>query len=515
MPTSSKAVPISGQNQPITIDPKGIRLHAPGLVGQVVVQESQDASTRFASRAIHAESFAGIDSILQESACASIRKFELAIEENPQSWTGTRSMLMETVDRMDAPITLEVPREEDMNYAVLVYDEEDGYAWVLPNEMPQARSTIMPSLGFKLPKPQTLINGGIKRVGRALIRLIAWPAKDFLGGQLAGAITKWEKKKRKYGLWQIDPNKKDFTDRIQDWDGLTQGRVLLMIHGTFGTLKSSFDDLINKVIFNEIQAYYENRVIGFNHPSLYHDARQNVSKLFSFLEKQLPENRNLKLDILTSSRGGLVGREFIRQVLERSQPLSGRIEIDRAILVAAPNRGTALADGKNLGNLINRYTNLLSFLPLSVFSVVLELLIELVKVAAVGALEELPGLKCQSPEGPYVSDLNTSESGQVKFHAITSDFTPASGGWLRLMGKRFRDENIDRVFGEPNDGVVPTIGAFDTAPLKQGPATGTSYFSVAPENRRVFNEGGSIHHLNYFGVPDVNRLVFHWLHEGR
>ena len=59
----------------------------------------------------------------------------------------------------------------------------------------------------------------------------------------------------------------------------------------------------------------------------------------------------------------------------------------RVVFVAGPNAGTILADADHLGDLVDRYTNLLAFFPDNEVTDVLEGVITVVKQLAVGAVK--------------------------------------------------------------------------------------------------------------------------------
>ena len=76
------------------------------------------------------------------------------------------------------------------------------------------------------------------------------------------------------------------------------------------------------------------------------------------LAQMLPNDIALDCDIITHSRGGLVGRELIERMTEK-QLDKRKLNIRRAVFVAGPLDGTVLADGEHMFDFMDRYTNLL------------------------------------------------------------------------------------------------------------------------------------------------------------
>ncbi len=407
------------------------------------------------------------------------------------------------------PISFQVPADAQKDYALLTYDAEGGYEWILPQESRTVSRSLHSHLTFYISGPtsptahtRTLTYS----IGRKLIKLIAWKSEDWVGRKGLDIITKWENNKRPYGLHMVNPNSSEKVSPINDWEYLRQGKILLLLHGTFGTTQSSFGEMIDSAMYQELSNIYRQRIIAFNHPTLHHTPTQNVSELITFLQ-----NKSIHLDIMTASRGGIVGREFIRQIQLNSLP----IKIDRALLVASPNRGTVLADPEKMIQLIDRFTNLLTFLPVNIFSTILEGILALVKILGHGTIAGLPGLQCQAPNNDYLKKLNSFNLKGTQFYSISTDFTPDDAGWIKRMGKQAIDDILDREFGEANDGVVPTNGAYDTRPLAftdmRRSLIDESFFYIPVSNRMTFRNSNNMHHLNYFTYPDVQHQVLRFL----
>jgi pimeloyl-ACP methyl ester carboxylesterase len=199
----------------------------------------------------------------------------------------------------------------------------------------------------------------------------------------------------------------------------------------------------------------------------------------------------LELDVVCHSRGGLVAR----CLAERSE-----LAIERVVFVGTPNAGTVLADFDHLGDLLDAYTTLLSFVPDVGITDVLETLIALAKSLTVGALKGLEGLVSMTPRGTFLDHLNAtaSASAGARYFALASDYeplTPALREWAR-------NRLTDSLFAHAaNDLVVPTDGVYG--------ANGAVGFPIA--DRHVFGTADGIAHSGYFTSEIGAGKLLEWL----
>jgi hypothetical protein len=68
-------------------------------------------------------------------------------------------------------------------------------------------------------------------------------------------------------------------------------------------------------------------------------------------------------------------------------------------MVATPNAGTALADSARIGQLLNRLTNMLQFIPTNGVTDTLDVILAVVQQVAIGAFK-LTFRICRGPFGP-------------------------------------------------------------------------------------------------------------------
>lgn len=502
---------LTGTASPIQIGSEGYTLRAPGLVGEVRAMSAVENTTR------------GDGGLKEPALQAAMRQagmvpgavFELDIETEAPALKpdGTRADGLTNTTREGEPaVELAVPHlQRGAAYAVLYTDEADVSRWVLPENPPDAQAAAGVPVRFNLPRQSAptaleptdgpVTRGAGTKLGRRLVRLVAWAGAPLLGPAVRAAAQAWEEAKRPYGLHRVTPE--GYTaDPVQGkpaaWSELGVGRALLLLHGTFSSSEASFAAL-GRDALAALAGRYPAGVFAFNHPSLHHAPRENVQ----FFLDHLPLDVSLDLDVMTHSRGGLVGRELVRRLGElRGQ---GRaVQVRKALLVAAPNQGTILTDPKNGLDLLDRYTNLLTDLPDSLYTYVLEGVLAVVKLTAFIALAELPGLNCLPPNNPYLRDLNAAAAVNTEYFALSADFTPDAPGWLARLGKLAGDKFVDSVFGGANDVVVPALGGYTAGATTAG-------FPLDEAHRVVFSGVARVHHSNYFSTPVVRAQILDWL----
>jgi hypothetical protein len=176
-----------------------------------------------------------------------------------------------------------------------------------------------------------------------------------------------------------------------------------------------------------------------------------------------------------------------------------RLSVRKVVFVGTPNAGTALADAKHMGDFIDTYTNLLSFLPDNGVTEALEMVIAVVKQFAVAGVKALPGLQSMHTDG----ELATSrlDAGETAFYALSSDYTPEPGTGLAALRALLQNRLLDKVFDAGNDLVVPTASVYG--------ANGADFFPVA--HRVSFGAGDAVAHTGFFGNPAAQRQIEKWL----
>jgi pimeloyl-ACP methyl ester carboxylesterase len=234
-------------------------------------------------------------------------------------------------------------------------------------------------------------------------------------------------------------------------------------------------------------------VLALDHFTISVTPRDNVE----WLARVLPESGPMTLDVVTHSRGGLVGRALAERAAELG--IRDRLVVRNLVMVAPPNAGTALADKEHLSRLLDRITNLVQYIPDNGVTDVLGLVLSVVKQLAVGAFGGLEGIMAMDPQGADLKAFNHSPGSAATYRVVASDFEPPPGSSL---GRIARDQGTDYVFGQAqNDLVVPTLGAYELP--------STPGFPVA--DPLVFPSEASVDHSSYFGRPELWAKLMEWL----
>ncbi|MEO7996577.1 MAG: hypothetical protein ABI852_03985 [Gemmatimonadaceae bacterium] len=389
---------------------------------------------------------------------------------------------------------------------VLASDESGVMTWNVAEESREAAGVVRGGSGTKRtylirrtvtqaesgPKTRGLIGA----VGKKILKVVAFKLLDPIGGLVGDFFAgRWEAKKRPYRFRTFtteDYNQPD--GRIlqpADWQKIGTGRALLMIHGTGSRTHGAFGSLSPETIAT-LHQRYDGRVFGFDHFTLSEDPRQNIEWFF----RHLPQDRNLDVDIVCHSRGGLVSRLLSERANEFS--LGTRtLNVNKIVFVAAPNSGTTLADPKYMNAYIDSYTNLLNFVPDTGIIEALEGLVTVVKQLAVGALKGLDGLQSMNPAGDFIKNMNVGPVGNTKYYALASNFEPNTPGFKSFAADRLTDS----IFKANNDLVVPTDGVFSK--------NGRGGFPI--DEKFVFDPSAGVGHTNFFAQKKTNEKILEWL----
>jgi len=241
------------------------------------------------------------------------------------------------------------------------------------------------------------------------------------------ALTEEGSGKIKEGLYKVAA---DFSLTEYHGSKITGSNLpaLLFIHGTSSSARGAFGALANSKVWEDITGFYGDRILAFEHRTLTVGPFQNVLELI----QALPPNTTY--DLVTHSRGGLVGELLVRFAesetgfLEQSIALlqeEGRekdiaciqeactlmrqksIKVGRFVRVACTARGTSLLSERTdiflntLINLIHVSAPLLAVLTGGLKMLIAE------TVNSKNSFTELPGLEAQRPGSAVIKALNT------------------------------------------------------------------------------------------------------------
>ena len=398
-------------------------------------------------------------------------------------------------------IEVNVPAPGDGNGQVLLYAAEDGsLSWHYAVDVPPAAA---PDRGgerrtYRVPKavvPPDEQDAGAHRgivgaIGKKVLKVLVFPLVDPVLGKVGDHFARrWEGKNRLNRVrWMtVDGYRRgqapSFTDA--DWSRLREGRALLLVHGTFSTPQGGFGS-IPEATMRALHEKYDGRVAAFEHHSVSVTPQDNAT----FLAGLVPGGSPLQVDLVTHSRGGLVGREIAS---------AGVLDVRGLVMVASPNAGTVLADRKHLSDFIDRITDLAQFVPDNGVTDTLGLVFSVVKQLAVGAVGGLDGLISMNPAEGYLAELNGRPAPRAVVRAIAADYEPPQGAPLARVA---RDKGTDLVFAAvDNDLVVPTDGCWSV--------DGADGFPI--DERLVIDASKAVDHNSFFRQPEVSERLLTWL----
>jgi pimeloyl-ACP methyl ester carboxylesterase len=398
-------------------------------------------------------------------------------------------------------IEVNVPAPGDGNGQVLLYAAEDGsLSWHYSVDVPPAETITRGGERRTYRVPRAVVppaeqdgdahRGILGAVGKKVLKVLVFPLVDPVLGRVGDHFAhKWEEKNRLNRVrWMNVGDYRSgqapsFTDA--DWETLRAGRALLLVHGTFSTPQGGFGG-IPEATMTELHERYGGRVAAFEHHSVSVTPKENAD----FLAGLLPAGDAPEVDVVTHSRGGLVGREIAS---------AAALDVRGLVMVASPNAGTVLADREHLSDLLDRITDLAQFVPDNGVTDTLGLLFAVVKQLAVGAVGGLDGLMSMNPEEPYLGELDGRTAPGTSLRAVAADYEPPAGAPVARVA---RDGATDLVFGQlDNDLVVPTLGCWDL--------DGVDGYPI--EDRLVLEASASVEHNSYFRQAEVAQQLLDWL----
>ncbi len=341
--------------------------------------------------------------------------------------------------------------------------------------------------------------------GRIAIKILNIFVKKGLGKGVAKIAADLERKvlDGRSGLYSLDASFNFTTGKAMN----PGSSAVLLLHGTAASTEKSFKDLKGSDLWKEITDRFPDNLFCFEHESLTKSPFHNTLELL----QQLPNGA--KLQIISTSRGGLVGELLVRfsenavgfppevftllTTQGRKADLAMMAEINKEILkkkiiiekfirIACPGRGTSL-----LSNRVDFFLNVLLNL-LAVVSGPAAPVIEVVK-ALIGAVLDgkndpdiLPGLEVQNPKSIFNKALNSPNFNQGTLEGFNNQLIVIAGNSkLSLSLRGLAVLLLKLVFRGHNDMVVDTESMYQGAKRKEP----IQFF---------FDEGGEVNHFSYF-----------------
>ena len=480
---------------PVELHPR-IVIRTPGLTGTAEVHEAASAGTRAADRGQP-------DFLAALATNEMIEDLTVEIQKPREEGIGTGSRAIAG----DDAIQLEVANPGAAFGQIVLYVSENGaVSWHFPEGTDDDQPTVRGSstLTYRIPRAVTPTAGAEGQrglagaIGKKILKVLAFrlvrEGSKWVGRKFAERLEDQHRPHRLH-LVRPGPGGPVLTEAppalLRRWG---DERTLLLVHGTFSSIRGGFGSF-RPATLEELHTRYGGRVLAFDHPTVSRSPVDNAAWLGDLLRA---DEIRLNVDLITHSRGGLVGR-----VLAEESNLAATADVltvDRAAFVACPHAGTALADVNNHSAMVDRISNLLQFVPDNGVTDALEVAIAVLKQIAVGIAEGLPGLMSMDPRGTFLTEaLNVGAGTSATYFAAGSNFEPAKDSSL---GQFAFDAGSDLVFrGAANDLVVPRDGAY----LVEGP----NGFSIA--DRLLFDTPAAVHHSGYWARDEMNDAFLRWL----
>ncbi len=276
-----------------------------------------------------------------------------------------------------------------------------------------------------------------------------------------------------------------------DAQRLGSGPSLLFLHDVFALSHTGFHGLPADLL-GRLGTAYDGRVWAFDHHTMTLTPQENAAALVDRLARL--GAGSAPVDVIAHGRGGLVARELVERA-----PAGSPLAVRSVAFVATPNAGTPLADAEHLGQLVDRFTNLLAIVPDNPVTDVVDALAVVVGAVAARAIEGLVGVAALDPTGAYLRELDAAVAPPgITYRAVVADFAPRLGA---NVGERLANLAADRFFGhEPNDLVVPVASTVGTG-ARRIVGDGAIY---------RFGPTDGVHHQNFFDRPELDRCFAGW-----
>jgi CHAT domain len=392
---------------------------------------------------------------------------------------------------------------------ILYQDESGGMSWHFPHgSQPAAGATVRglrsPDLFVipartahavtALPNPHggARLRGPITKWGRKIFKVLLVPLEPLAAPAVTSIVRKAEEKHRQDLIRSVTLANSNQLVRepFTDWSALDRKRSLLIVHGIFSTTHGTLASFPARVI-EELSAHYQGRVIGFDHLTVSRSPEDNARYFLETLKRESPAGQ-FTFDVLCHSRGGIVSRTLA----ERGKELApdNNCTFRKVFFVAVPNNGSVLGDPGHVVDMLDTFTNLLTWFPDGSILYSIEVLLAIVKLIAHTAERRLPGLAAMGTDGYIQHVLNKSQTAApAHYMAAASDYAADPKAGNSLLTGALGDRLLDRVFTlegrrVANDLVVPCEGVFAR--------NGHPSFPIA--NPLIFRGAEGVWHCNFF-----------------
>lgn len=409
------------------------------------------------------------------------------------------------------PLLVDVDAKPDRSYLTVARHASGALtfhpaAGVAPLSASPRRSTTQPQrLRFQVSPPSAAvarrrgaISSGIKLYLLEFAREAVRPLLDAFVPEALKALEKAMRGKDKPLGFVAVTRQGILSDTLSSASRIEpgpQGCALLLLHGTFSSTAGAFKGFAGTGFFERAAQTYGDKIYGFDHLSLSLSPEDNARELLNALPGD-----GRTFDVITHSRGGLVLRSLL-ELPDLGAALRDRFQLNRAVMVAAPNQGTPLVTPARWRETVGWLANLLEMFPDNPFTTAPQFVANGLVWLAETANVYLPGLAAMDAQGDGIARLAALpdlESGSCA--ALVTNYAPPPGILARLA-----DMGIDSFFGGANDLVVPTEGGWKID---------AAFTAITPSGVGCFGRGGNIvvagttpHHLDILARQESAQFI--------
>ncbi|MBL4898770.1 MAG: hypothetical protein JKX76_03865 [Colwellia sp.] len=344
--------------------------------------------------------------------------------------------------------------------------------YILPNATPN-HSTNRDRLDYIfpiLPKGKIVKNRGRGkqfRLSRSLfkksfvIKVLTFKRNNYEGvaHNILGNIIYQVNGKDKYKLLKYDAAENSFKE--VDHQQVTvdnKAKTLLLLHGTFSSTDGSFSGLLNREYDRNRQSWLQKtmedgcykQILAFNHPTISQDAKHNVKILSERLGTV--SFKDNPVDIITTSRGGLVGKYLACCFQDDKLPIA------KAALITCANGVGYFDTGRMLGKMLSVFKKAASMSGNPIGAIILG-----TAQFSVEFFLKMPGCRQMTIDS---SRLKTILDAAPRPHNQAMEFKAIIGDWDSILGrhegllKKWSNRGIDLlikpILGTEHDWVVGT-----------------------------------------------------------
>lgn len=327
-----------------------------------------------------------------------------------------------------------------------VNSENGIFSYILPDKYEEKTNVNKLTYNFEVPAQSS------EGKSRTLIKVITYKNKPLAKLSLAEAGSLAKKYDTPYCINLYSPATNQFV-RLKDTDIATKidpkKKTLLMIHGTFASVMKSYGDLIDNGWLSAVAAKGKyQQIIGFDHYTVVESPQQNADALFKMLQPVGAFTQTV--DIITSSRGGLVGKSIIN---DKKQTI---FKVERAATVACANGVQWMTTGENIGKM-------LGFMRLTDREPDSKLLLTLAQSSVQNFLAQ-PGLEVMNKTSPNLKSIldATPANPGMRYYPVCGDYLTTGNhpaGWKffdRLLNAALKNKHHDWVVETDYQVIMPS-----------------------------------------------------------